>query len=153
MRRKLLLTVALAVLGTAITAAVVNAQQTGPSPSGVTLPGNHQGQPPVSSLPACSNGSDDDGDGLVDMADPGCSGPLDNDESDPTTPPPPGGGTGGGPGGGTGGGPGGGARGGAGGGHPSRGAGARGRGAGAWAGAARAAARAAAPARAPPPAP
>jgi hypothetical protein len=84
-------------------AAVVNAQQTGPSPSGVTLPSNNQSQPPVSSLPACSNGADDDGDGLTDLADPGCSGPLDNDESDPTTPPPSGGGTGG-TGGGTGGG-------------------------------------------------
>jgi hypothetical protein len=31
-------------------------------------------------LPACSNLSDDDGDGLVDLADPGCSSPLDTSE-------------------------------------------------------------------------
>ncbi len=31
-------------------------------------------------LPACSNLNDDDGDGLVDLADPGCSGPLDTSE-------------------------------------------------------------------------
>ncbi len=31
-------------------------------------------------LPACSNLADDDGDGLVDMADPGCSGPLGTSE-------------------------------------------------------------------------
>jgi len=29
---------------------------------------------------ACSNGIDDDGDGLIDMADPGCSSPSDNNE-------------------------------------------------------------------------
>src|SRR3954452_20245994 len=113
MRRKLLLTVALAVLGTAVMAAVVNAQQAGVpvqrGSSGATLPGSDQNLPPVSSLPACSNQQDDDGDGLADLADPGCSGPLDNDESDPAPPPPPpGGGTGGGSGGGTGGGTGGG---------------------------------------------
>jgi hypothetical protein len=32
-------------------------------------------------LPRCSNGTDDDGDGAVDLADVECSGPLDNDES------------------------------------------------------------------------
>jgi Transglycosylase SLT domain/Peptidase family M23 len=31
-------------------------------------------------LPACSNLNDDDGDGLVDLGDPGCSGPLDTSE-------------------------------------------------------------------------
>ncbi|MGZ5325749.1 MAG: lytic murein transglycosylase, partial [Solirubrobacterales bacterium] len=45
-------------------------------------------------LPACSDGIDNDGDGLIDYpADPGCSEPLDNDEYDP---PVGGGGTGGG---------------------------------------------------------
>lgn len=33
--------------------------------------------------PACSDGIDNDGDLLVDSADPGCSGPTDNDETDP----------------------------------------------------------------------
>lgn len=31
----------------------------------------------------CSNGVDDDGDGLIDLADPGCSGLADDDESNP----------------------------------------------------------------------
>ncbi|MCB9521848.1 MAG: hypothetical protein H6702_00530 [Myxococcales bacterium] len=34
-------------------------------------------------LPACSDGFDNDGDGLVDGADPGCEGPEDGDELDP----------------------------------------------------------------------
>lgn len=33
--------------------------------------------------PACSDGIDNDGDGLIDSADPGCSGPGDTDETDP----------------------------------------------------------------------
>ena len=37
----------------------------------------------AASSPACSNLADDDGDGAVDMGDPGCSGPLDGDESNP----------------------------------------------------------------------
>ena len=43
---------------------------------------------PPPSTPACSNGADDDGDGLVDMADPGCSSPSDNDESNSSLSPP-----------------------------------------------------------------
>jgi hypothetical protein len=39
--------------------------------------------------PACSNGVDDDGDGLVDMADPGCSSTSDTDEYNAPPPPPP----------------------------------------------------------------
>src|SRR4029453_15950738 len=31
-------------------------------------------------LPPCSNLSDDDGDGLVDLSDPGCSSPVDDSE-------------------------------------------------------------------------
>ena len=58
---------------------------------GVDLQGG-QDLPPVDSLPACSNLKDDDGDGKVDLADPGCSSPLDNDETDPAPPPPSGGG-------------------------------------------------------------
>ena len=39
---------------------------------------------------ACSNGKDDDGDGKVDYpADPGCTSPSDNDETDAAVPPPP----------------------------------------------------------------
>jgi len=33
--------------------------------------------------PACANGSDDDGDGLLDTEDPGCSSPSDTSEADP----------------------------------------------------------------------
>ncbi len=36
--------------------------------------------------PVCRNAADDDGDGLVDVADPGCTGPLDEDEADPEVP-------------------------------------------------------------------
>src|SRR4029079_4702183 len=53
-------------------------------------------------LPACSDLGDNDGDGLIDLSDPGCSGPLDTDEYN--APDTGGGGTGGGTGDGTGGG-------------------------------------------------
>jgi hypothetical protein len=59
-------------------------------------------------LPACSNLGDDDGDGAVDLGDPGCSGPLDTSEYNPPT----GGGSGGSGGGGSSGGGGGGSTGG-----------------------------------------
>jgi hypothetical protein len=39
----------------------------------------------VTLLPLCNDGIDNDGDGLVDMADPGCSSTSDNDEADPDT--------------------------------------------------------------------
>ncbi len=38
------------------------------------------------STPACANDFDDDADGDVDAADPGCATPLDEDETDPPTP-------------------------------------------------------------------
>jgi hypothetical protein len=38
---------------------------------------------PSLQAPACANGLDDDKDGLVDMEDPGCESPEDNDETDP----------------------------------------------------------------------
>ena len=46
----------------------------------------------VGSAPApkrCANGADDDGDGKVDLADPGCTDAADDDETDVVTPPPP----------------------------------------------------------------
>src|SRR3954453_12834196 len=83
MGRKLLLILALGVLGAVIAAGagvasggLLDTSKTGVS---VNLPGG-QDLPPVKALPACSNTQDDDGDGLVDMTDPGCSGPLDSDE-------------------------------------------------------------------------
>lgn len=39
---------------------------------------------PVGIAPECRDGIDNDGDGLIDMADPGCSSPSDNDEHFPT---------------------------------------------------------------------
>ena len=46
--------------------------------------------PPPPPTYACSNGSDDDGDGKVDYpADPGCTGATDNDEYNAPPPPPP----------------------------------------------------------------
>src|SRR5690606_36083179 len=40
-------------------------------------------------IPQCSNRKDDDGDGLIDLADPDCTGPLDATESGTGAPPPP----------------------------------------------------------------
>jgi hypothetical protein len=96
MGRKLLLAAALAVLSMALAAGATNADTSGVIDSsssgvGVDLQGG-QNLPPVDSLPACSNLKDNDGDGKVDLADPGCSSPLDNDETDPAPPPPSGGG-------------------------------------------------------------
>src|SRR5215210_1540283 len=55
-------------------------------------------------LPACADLSDNDGDGLIDMADPGCSSPTDTDEYNaPTSSGGSGGGSGGGGSGGSGG--------------------------------------------------
>jgi transglycosylase-like protein with SLT domain len=52
--------------------------------------------PDTGALPQCANLSDDDGDGLTDLADPGCSGPLDTSEYNaPTTTTPGSGGSGG----------------------------------------------------------
>jgi murein DD-endopeptidase MepM/ murein hydrolase activator NlpD len=107
MKGKLLTTVALAILGLAVGAGAASSQTeggglvaSGSSGVAVDLPGGDN-LPPVESLPACSNLKDDDGDGTIDLADPGCSGPLDGDEYNaPPPPPPPDGGGGGGTGGG-----------------------------------------------------
>jgi hypothetical protein len=83
MGRKLLLILALGAFGAIVAAGagvasggLLDTSKTGVS---VNLPGG-QNLPPVDALPACSNTKDDDGDGLVDLADPGCSGPTDDDE-------------------------------------------------------------------------
>ena len=102
MGRKLLLAVALAVLGAVVGAGVGSTSSA--QVVGSTSSSAGQAAPSAGSQPACSNLQDDDGDGLVDQADPGCSGPSDGDESDPAPPPPPPGGGGGGSGGGGGGG-------------------------------------------------
>src|SRR3989344_1999407 len=50
-------------------------------------------EPPPTPPPACSNNIDDDGDGLIDWnpldGDPGCTTPLDTNESNAPPPPPP----------------------------------------------------------------
>jgi hypothetical protein len=79
MTKKLLLIIALGV-----TLAILAA---GTAISGTVGVGNVQvNVPSTEVLPQCSNLSDDDGDGLADLADPGCSGPLDTSENNaPTT--------------------------------------------------------------------
>src|SRR3989338_3364056 len=68
------------------------------SVSGPPIPRFHVGECPISPPPpppppACSNGIDDDGDGLIDWdptnGDPGCTTPLDTDETNAPLPPPP----------------------------------------------------------------
>jgi hypothetical protein len=88
MGRKLLLILALGVLGAVVAAGagiasdgLLDSTKSGVS---VNLPGG-QNLPPVDALPACSNTADDDGDGLIDLADPGCSGPTDGDEYNAAT--------------------------------------------------------------------
>ena len=71
MTRKLLVTIA---LGAAL--AIIAAG----TATSLTVGGAQVSTPTVGALPQCSNLSDDDGDGLVDLADPGCSGPLDTSE-------------------------------------------------------------------------
>jgi hypothetical protein len=45
--------------------------------------------PPPPPPPACANGLDDDGDGMIDLADAGCTDASDGDESNAVPPPPP----------------------------------------------------------------
>jgi hypothetical protein len=54
---------------------------TSPVTASVTIYVAAPGAPPPT--PACSDGVDNDSDGKVDMADPGCTDPSDNDEADP----------------------------------------------------------------------
>ncbi|HEX2468485.1 MAG TPA: lytic murein transglycosylase [Solirubrobacterales bacterium] len=90
MRRQFLLAIALAGLGVAVTAGTVRAADpvlgVGSDGVSVNLPGGANLDLDV--LPACSNQTDDDGDGLKDLADPGCNGPVDNEESNPPPAPP-----------------------------------------------------------------
>jgi murein DD-endopeptidase MepM/ murein hydrolase activator NlpD len=106
MRYRLLVTLAIAVLA-AVSAAGVSASGAlvgeGDGQVSINLPGGG-GLPTVPGgvLPACGNGQDDDGDGLVDGSDPGCSGLTDTSEynaptgggtTTPTPTPTPGGGS------------------------------------------------------------
>jgi hypothetical protein len=52
-----------------------------PVPSDTETPTPTPTETPIP--PQCSDGIDNDGDSLIDMADPGCADPTDNDETDP----------------------------------------------------------------------
>jgi hypothetical protein len=71
MTRKLLVIIA---LGAAL--AIIGAG----TATSITVGGVQVNSPTDGVLPQCANLNDDDGDGLVDLGDPGCSGPLDTDE-------------------------------------------------------------------------
>jgi hypothetical protein len=94
MKQRLLLIVGLAVLATATVGGVVSAAPNvlGQGEAGVdiNLPGGDKLPDVEGTLPACSNGKDDDGDGKLDYpADPGCTSTTDTDETDAPAPPPP----------------------------------------------------------------
>ncbi len=84
MQNRLLITVALALLGAALTAGALSAQSTqlGSGQAGVAIDLPDGGDLPNvgGALPECSNGEDDDGDGDADLADGDCEGPLDESE-------------------------------------------------------------------------
>ncbi|HVD87175.1 MAG TPA: lytic murein transglycosylase [Solirubrobacterales bacterium] len=76
---------AVAALGTALAGAEPLSKATTGAPSAATT----TTAIPSLQAPACANGLDDDGDGLVDTADPGCESPEDSDESTPAPAPAP----------------------------------------------------------------
>jgi len=84
MRRKLLLAIGLAILALSVVAGSVSAQGdllgSGEGGVDIDLP-DGQNLDQVGNPPQCSNLSDDDGDGVTDLGDPDCSGPLDTSES------------------------------------------------------------------------
>jgi Transglycosylase SLT domain len=80
MRKKLLVIIALGSALAIVAAGTANSVSVGDTTT--TVPGTGGDVPPQ-----CSDLTDNDGDGLVDLQDPGCSSPLDNDEFNP----PPGG--------------------------------------------------------------
>jgi hypothetical protein len=86
MRNRLLITLALGLLGAVLVAGAVSAEDinlgVGQADVSIDLPdgGDLPGVGGV--IPQCSNGNDDDGDGSADLSDAGCSSPTDPDESD-----------------------------------------------------------------------
>ena len=85
MRNKLALIIALASFGvvTALGVGFAGADELSTTLSEATTPLTTTPVVPASpttTVPACSNGVDDDGDGLVDMEDPNCESPQDNSE-------------------------------------------------------------------------
>ena len=89
MKRQFQLVVALALFGACLLAANATAGGvnlgSGEGSVNIDLPGGSD--LPAIDLPVCSNLEDDDGDGKIDLLDPGCSGPGDGDETDPAAPP------------------------------------------------------------------
>jgi hypothetical protein len=84
MRNKLALIIALASFGvvTALGVGFAGAEELStPTSEAPALPATA----PAVAPPACSNGVDDDGDGLVDAEDPDCESPQDNSEESPPT--------------------------------------------------------------------
>jgi hypothetical protein len=99
MRNKLGFTIALAVLagvlllgllgGGSASAADPAASAGGPTTSTTTTPLNTPGGSGTpASLPVCGDGIDNDGDGLIDLADPDCATSSGTSEGTPPTPPP-----------------------------------------------------------------
>ncbi len=89
MKRQFQLVVALALFGITVLAANATAGgiNLGNGQGGVNIDLGDGSSLPSITLPVCSNLKDDDGDGRLDLLDPGCSGPGDGDETDPAPPP------------------------------------------------------------------
>ncbi len=90
MRNKLALTIALAsfALTTALGVGLAGADLPAGAESVVTTPSAPPAITSPAPAPACSDGVDNDGDGLIDMEDPDCSGPTDNSEGPEPAPSP-----------------------------------------------------------------
>ncbi|MDQ2675214.1 MAG: lytic murein transglycosylase [Actinomycetota bacterium] len=90
MKRQLQLVVALALFGICLLAANATAGgiNLGSGEGSVNIDLGDGSSLPSVELPVCSNLKDDDGDGKLDLLDPGCAGPGDGDETDPAAPPP-----------------------------------------------------------------
>jgi hypothetical protein len=96
MTKKLLVIIALGGALAIAAAGSASSLSVGSGDLTVTVPGTDGGGSGGGEvLPVCSNLSDDDGDGLVDLADPGCSSPVDGDEYNAPTGGSGGGGSGG----------------------------------------------------------
>ncbi len=101
MKNRLLIILALGVFGAIFAAGAVSARtatvlDVGSDGVSIDLPGGAELPAIGTELPACSNGVDDDEDGLTDLDDKDCKDPADKDEApepgpEPTTPPSPGG--------------------------------------------------------------
>ena len=83
MRTKIALTVALAsfLALAALSAGIAGADPLGGSKVAAPSPGIDAAAVPGLQLPACANGVDDDGDGLIDLQDPDCTSAEDLDEA------------------------------------------------------------------------